>query len=385
MANRGLTTIAAFALLGCFDHHRTTENAQILPDARTDRASTDRGIPVDGSVNLLDRLDVNHPEDVSVDAPVCLGRPLDILFVVDDSQSMEEEQDALADRVRAMLTTLVHPPDMDEDGQPDFEPVRDIQMGVLSSSLQLALMCDEGQNGLRTVANPHVPGCHLFYPEILSFQGGDDAALQQTSTDVGCLLRVGTQGCPIEQPLKSMGNLLQHPGAFLRDNSLLAIILFTDEDDCSLADKATLYGARSEGSWPACLDPIDHLVAVEAYANQLRELRPLNPGLVFLSTVAGVPVDLVEAPAHVDYDALLADSRMQLRRDPSDPLWGIGPACVGANGRAYPARRLVALAAALADQTFITSICEPAFDALAREIGRRVDQNRCSDPCCSDD
>jgi hypothetical protein len=51
-----------------------------------------------------------------------------------------------------------------------------------------------------------------------------------------CMTNLGTEGCGFEQPLEAMHAALDNNpanGGFLRDNSVLAVIFVTDEDDCS--------------------------------------------------------------------------------------------------------------------------------------------------------
>ena len=54
-----------------------------------------------------------------------------------------------------------------------------------------------------------------------------------------CIADLGTMGCGFEQPLESMYKALDSNPAntgFVRDNAFLAVVLITDEDDCSASD-----------------------------------------------------------------------------------------------------------------------------------------------------
>ena len=54
----------------------------------------------------------------------------------------------------------------------------------------------------------------------------------------GCLARLGTEGCGLEEQLASVRAALTRGRSegFLRDDAYLAVILISDEDDCSVYD-----------------------------------------------------------------------------------------------------------------------------------------------------
>jgi hypothetical protein len=69
-------------------------------------------------------LDTGPPVDTG---PGCVyALPIDLLFVVDNSSSMAEEQLNLAENFPDLLSTLTVPPDADRNGEPDdrstYEP-----------------------------------------------------------------------------------------------------------------------------------------------------------------------------------------------------------------------------------------------------------------------
>lgn len=49
-----------------------------------------------------------------------------------------------------------------------------------------------------------------------------------------CLINVGIQGCNFEQPLTAVAAWLELNANFIRHDSLLVIIVISDEDDCSI-------------------------------------------------------------------------------------------------------------------------------------------------------
>src|SRR5690606_15931170 len=60
---------------------------------------------------------------------------VDLLLVVDNSNSMHEEQESLAAALPTLVTALVSPPDEDGDGEPDWLPVTDLQIGVITTDM----------------------------------------------------------------------------------------------------------------------------------------------------------------------------------------------------------------------------------------------------------
>jgi hypothetical protein len=64
-----------------------------------------------------------------------------------------------------------------------------------------------------------------------------------------CLAMLGTQGCGFTQPLEAMLKALDGQPAnagFLRDDSLLAVVFVTDDDDCSASDPQLFDNTQTE-------------------------------------------------------------------------------------------------------------------------------------------
>ena len=70
---------------------------------------------------------------------------------------------------------------------------------------------------------------------------------------LGCMVQLGVDGCGYEQPLVSMEAALAQPAInpenwdFLRTGALLAVVILTDEDDCSGDSTATFYQGMRPG------------------------------------------------------------------------------------------------------------------------------------------
>jgi len=364
-------------------------------------------------------------------------RNLDLLFMVDDSGSMKEEQASLRRELPRMIERLTTG-DTDGDGTADVPPIEELHLGVVSSDMGLVGISGIDQcNGLgddgvlQHAASPELPECTGTFPSFLSYTAGTgDAA--QTASDFACISALGTTGCGLEQQLEStlkalwpasddritflrdpmgygeLGHGDQENAGFLRpvggaQTSLLAVVVVTDEDDCSSRDTVHLLP-------PAFLDPSDpeqaallmqglnvrcqlnpeHLYPIERYSEGFKALRPDSEGLVVFGAIVGVPTELVtpERLSQVDfadpvardafYENMLADPMMQ----PVVEDFGTEsvdddafvPSCNTPNGKAYPPLRIVETARAFGRDAVVQSICQddfgPAIDAILAAITR---------------
>ncbi len=199
----------------------------------------------------------------------------DILFVIDDSGSMDAEQANLAANLGAFIDALVASP-----------VANDFQIGVTTSSVTafdarttyptnpapagtpfpagtlVAIQQDGTGNG--------IPGAFLWSPT--AGWGGNRILPKSSPTlaqDFKANVRVGLAGSGKEQPFRAARLALEKsaPGdvnaGFLRDGARLAVIFVTDEDDCSdtVAPNATTNGeCHDDGvknASPPVLDPVD--------------------------------------------------------------------------------------------------------------------------------
>ncbi|MFI5308970.1 MAG: hypothetical protein ACHQ53_16550, partial [Polyangiales bacterium] len=318
---RSAFAAAVIACAGCYRVHLPSTKSSTVKRA-TDAGSSAASSPVIPAVEA----GCSRVEQVKLMPPM----QVDLLFVVDNSDSMKEEQSALRSAFPRLMNALTSG-DRDGDGVQDFPKVKDMHIGVVSTDMGLPgvtgiLNCmGLGQDGLlRNQPSSEQPGCRASYPHSLEFVAdGDDP--QATAADFACIATLGTGGCGFEQPLESalkalwpahdpMANpktganritFLADPvtgigalghgdaenGGFLRNDpvSLLGVVVLTDEDDCSASDTHVF-------TPPQFLDPNDPLAMqgmnlrchynkkalypVERYVNGLHALRPGNEDLV---------------------------------------------------------------------------------------------------------
>jgi hypothetical protein len=181
---------------------------------------------------------------------------MDLLFVIDDSPSMELLQTKLASAFPQLMAVLQSLP----SGVPD------LHIGVVSSDMGAGVFGDE-----------QVPGCR---------HGGDGGRLQVTArrpctqtglsdafislhadpssgalvTNYGdralsdvfsCIALLGGDGCGFEQPLAAARRALDPTFApaenagFLRAEATLAVVILSNEDDCSVPADSQLFNPQS--------------------------------------------------------------------------------------------------------------------------------------------
>ncbi|MBW2732371.1 MAG: hypothetical protein JRH20_08235 [Deltaproteobacteria bacterium] len=199
--------------------------------------------------------------DQGIDAPPpTLSRQLDILFVIDNSATMDRKQDRLIAQFPELLAAL-------HRAEPKGT-LPDIHIGVVSTDVGAGPFnlksCENplGDNGRLQIPRPsanckapidpwiryangktNIPGCDGANP-------ADGARCVEQA--FACIAALGTEGCGFEQPLEAARRALdQDPGhnvnpGFIRPNARLAIIFLTDEDDCSAATP-TLFDPQDVG------------------------------------------------------------------------------------------------------------------------------------------
>jgi hypothetical protein len=203
-------------------------------------------------------VDPSQVKEQQKEIPVNLNRDIDILWVIDDSGSMEQEQQSLADNFPAFIQVL----EQIEGGLPN------IHMGVISSDMgtlphEIDGKCDEPDNGVMQIDSP-VAGLDCG---PLAIEGNpvrfiqDIAVEDEKSTErirnyqgtlaeqFSCMAQLGTDGCGFEQHLASMKAALENTdenAGFYRDEAFLAVIFIQDEDDCSTSNNDIFGGAVSD-------------------------------------------------------------------------------------------------------------------------------------------
>ncbi len=156
--------------------------------------------------------------DISGTQPMMGCGKMDILFVVDNSGSMSEEQANLAKNFPGFAKVL-------NEYKTPSGMLLDYHVGVVTTDVTSHASGDSGQ--LRQTKT--CPAAHEYLSR-------DDAAVETT---LACLAKVGTLGDTTEQPLAAVQLALSSTlktgvnAGFRRDDAVLAIVILTDEEDQS--------------------------------------------------------------------------------------------------------------------------------------------------------
>ncbi len=358
--------------------------------------------------------------DVGFDAGPPEANGLDLLLMIDNSNSMAEEHANLLAELPRLFQVLASG-DRDGDGAVDMGPVGSIHVGVVTSDMGAGPntgvpTCARGLGDdgiLRQRSRMASARCMASYPSgIFEFDATDSGA--DFAATLECLGQLGTGGCGFEQQLEAALKAVSPISAtewtvegyapprfvsadgladtaagqgqgpndgFLRPDSALAIVLVTDEEDCSVRDydlfvtgdprfmsvplnlRCNTFG---EHTGMGIIHPVVRYV--DGFVGLRRDARMLA-----FSVIAGIPPE-TEADAQVhDYSAVLASAGMTPR--PNAMGTNLEPSCATANGVAYPPIRIVQTAAGLhmrGAQVTMSSICaasfQPAIDRLIASL-----------------
>ena len=320
--------------------------------------------------------------------------PVDILVLVDDSNSMDQEQVGLTQRFPELLDELVHPTDSDGDGVPDHLPVTDLRVGVVTQDTGVGgyaiSTCESdpfvGDDGcMQHQPSPGVSECEAAYPSWLSFHAENEATypLTRLAQDFTCIGFLGGRGCGIEQSLEGLRRALTKQAApggcnegFLRPDSLLVLIVLSDEDDTSVdADHLDMLDQERTDLGHLNIRVFLHpemLTPVEEFAEAFLSVRGGRTDRLVLGVIAGVPptTPVCNRPGD-ELNACLALPEMQERIDPAAPTQ-LMPSCNWTWGVAMPPVRLVRLAQLLGNAAWVGSVCDTDYGPAIRGITSRI-------------
>lgn len=325
--------------------------------------------------------------DIAGDAmcPMTCGaaRPLDVLVVAQSTAANALD----GGYVRSLATEFL-----------ELAASFDLQVGVITTDLgagpYTVPTCtnDGGDNG--TLQLEQFSDCGGGSGNTISIS--PDLDLDSLILDLRCRTRTGT--CAIEQPLESMlqavtpttsairfyGGLGQADIAnagFIREGSILSIVLMSTRNDCSVSDRSLFDPASTTYTADLglrCFQYPDALQPVDRYVSGLLSTR--SPDALSVFVLGGVPTDLSNA----SYDDILLDDRMAEHLDPAGTS-RLAVACERLGGGAviYPPRRQVELAAGLAERgvtTELGSTCAADVASSFGDFGASV--RRAASRCC---
>ncbi|MBT8495750.1 MAG: hypothetical protein KJO07_22060 [Deltaproteobacteria bacterium] len=305
---------------------------------------------------------------------------VDLLVVVDDSGSMAEEQSNLA---AALATDLFGV----------FAEPPSLHIGVTTTNLGggADASCAGDGDGGRLINTSRVVGdCSAepgdAYIVDLRLEDGSrlrnyDGTLDQS---LACLVQVGTSGCGFEQPLGAARRALEGGGDFSRADSVLAVLLVTDEDDCSTSGSELFESAVCSDSFDVASCPLGPLGSFRCFEQgvtcdqddrrglgQKFGCRASDSGLLLspreiarsLRARRQAPSNIVVGLISPPSGPVVVDSG---QGPDSMPAPVLAPACESELGSAAPAPRLASFMAEFPGQASFGSVCEGIGPSLAR-------------------
>lgn len=302
-----------------------------------------------------------------------IGRKIDILFVIDSSASMEEEQRGLGKAFPGFMQGL------------ETIPALSWRIGVTTTDLGsfgYSLATCEGSGDGGRLRKGHASCGAPSETFLWRDKNGTNAPGGDVERAFSCMADVGTDGCSFEMPMRSARETLTAElgaGGFLRPDAALAVVIVTDEDDCSVVDPSVL-APGAPGMGPAGIrcftqgvvcdegpsDPTDTgvrsgcqpadggpLETPETLVDFLAGMRPAGLDRVVVAILAGPPT-----PVAVGVDGT---GRLTLL-----------PSCVSGFGKAAPAVRLETAANELGDAGLFASLCDGDFAPALESLGNRI-------------
>jgi hypothetical protein len=275
--------------------------------------------------------------------------------------------------------------------------------GVYAMSRNEFVGYDAGQEVLAPRSECDIAGL----PKYQVFEAGEDDA-RTTAQAFSCVSALGVRGCPFEQQLESMWKALapsqgignsslfqfingtkgqgdRYNDGFLRPEAILAVIIVSDEEDCSITDDGKVLFSLSQEADDEygnlnlrCgqFAPDETLVQpVDRYIDGLKSLKPDNQDRIIFAAIVGVPEDAVSLPI----EDILELPEMQFKENPMNMGFPT-TSCVSSKGdEAYPPSRMLRVAQGFAEQAVIYSICAdnyaPALDTLIEKIASKLKGN----------
>lgn len=316
-----------------------------------------------------------------VDSPLEINNDVDILFVIDNSGSMDEEQTALLANFDRFIDVL----DNLDGGLPD------LHIGVVTSDMGGCLGIASADGILHVAADSQLGGDRYISDVADPATGARITNFPQGTTtltdEFRKLATVGTAGCGYEQHLASMARAFTNPSntGFLRDTAHLAVVILADEDDCSVTSDAVFsdpslgppnddfrcfVGGVTCDEDPFALgqhhncrprDPSQYLHTPAEYVATLKGLK--SPAVqVIVAAITGdrEPVIVIDNPDHPGQPDLRYSCEYPNPTDPTDPQ------------QAFPSVRIGAFVDGFAENGTQATICTDDLSGPIEEVGQLI-------------
>jgi hypothetical protein len=310
---------------------------------------------------------------------------VDVLVVFNNSMSMIDAGAgvSLAAALPSLLGAVLEAPAQltPEVGAHDINPDLDVHVGIVTTDMGTAGhdvsggFCTDlvdGDNAELMHEAVSSSLCDIEIPSYLEVSSSSTTGdLELAARRLACNAALYEPGCAFSQPFKAARVALSadHNEGFLRDDSLLVVIVVMDEDDCSIAEGSEWFFDPLDstlGPIPLrCFSNDEAKESAGLFVDSLRSLRP-DPGGLLVAFIAGVPQGercegtgdaIPDCLDHPDMDAEL------------DPTGRPEPACALEETYSYPSIRIVQAAHSLGEDALVRSFCRDDWAPIMRQVG----------------
>jgi hypothetical protein len=243
------------------------------------------------------------PGRCQAEAPRISTQRTDILFVIDNSGSMAEEQEAIARELPAFLEELRRGGGVEQD----------FRVGLITTSVYLnARINNQDQYYIYTDQS----GRLQYVPDALGRPTNDrylDKGDPNLLARFGWLVKQGTGGSGQETPFEAVRLAITPPlattpiteggnGGFLREGARLLVVVVSDEEDCSSTVRPPPVQLTEDSSRDLCSEQAGLLTPVQEYVRMFRSLDDGTgrPREVLWATIGPVALTDKRAQAVVD-------------------------------------------------------------------------------------
>ncbi|MCY1023624.1 vWA domain-containing protein [Pyxidicoccus sp. MSG2] len=214
------------------------------------------------------------PGKCEAESPVVSPQKTDILFVIDNSSSMAEEQEGIARELPAFVEALK------EGGG----IAQDFRVGVITTSVYRRVLF-QGQEQVRYYEDQSgrlqpVPDASGQATDEHFIEGSDPFLVEKFRR----LVEQGTNGSGQESPFEAVNLAVSEPLAttavsaggnagFLRDGARLLVVVVSDEEDCSSTERPPPVVLTEDTSVDHCTEQGDKLTSVDEYFSLFQRLH----------------------------------------------------------------------------------------------------------------
>jgi hypothetical protein len=327
---------------------------------------------------------------------------LDVLFVIDNSASTADKQTVFAQNFPALVNAF--------DGWPNGRP--NLHIGVVDTTVDIGVggygpTCpspDPDDNGLLQNA-PRIAGCtpptDRYLVDVANPDGTRTTNYGSDLADTfSCIAPVGASGCGFEAPLLALQRALDgtrpENAGFLRPDADLAVVILTDEDDCSAADSSifTLPANQVGGQTDFRCQPLfaydcDQPITAGSGSATYTNCRPRTGSYLFDADTVAAILAKIKDPSQTSIALIAGDPQttiqtgeLALPAGTQDPA--LLPSCSatinGSPAVARPGIRLQAFANEYGPRGTFDSVCQSSYSPALSHIASAM-QTMMTSPC----